>query len=93
MTNPKLDDSIKRVVTIVVDRLIVVIGWYLLLYFLVVFALGVYTNPKDDTDSPTRRSGIALRIDNLTGCQYLEGARGGLTPRTDPSGNHICTGE
>lgn len=65
------------------------------LRFLIVFALvfsvihscgGFGT---DDTDG-TKRSGIALRTDYGTGCQYLEGSLGGLTPRLDTNGQQIC---
>ena len=43
----------------------------------------------DDTDG-NRRSGVSLRVDAGTRCQYLEGTRGGLTPRLDSENNHIC---
>jgi len=47
----------------------------------------------DSTDDGRDRSGVSLRIDNLTGCHYLEGAGGGITPRVDKEGTHICTGQ
>jgi len=43
---------------------------------------------KDDTDSNEKRSGMALRTDNATGCQYLESQRGGITPRLSKGGIH-----
>ena len=43
----------------------------------------------DDVDAG-RRSGVALRIDHGTGCQYIEGQGGGITPRLDRDGRHIC---
>lgn len=46
---------------------------------------------RDSTDGD-RRSGLALRIDALTGCHYLEGSRGGLIPRVTANGEHICSG-
>ena len=46
--------------------------------------------PKDDTDSPDKRSGMSLYIDNLNGCQYLSKFFGGLTPRLDNQGKQIC---
>jgi len=52
------------------------------------FPLGI-----DSTDSGNRRSGMALRIDNLTGCHYLEGTAGGIIKRDDKDGAHICTGQ
>ena len=35
-------------------------------------------------------SGLGLYTDNLTGCQYLSSPRGGLVPRLDKDGTHIC---
>lgn len=43
---------------------------------------------KDTTDPPNGRSGMGLHVDAQTGCQYL--SRGGLTPRLDRDGKHIC---
>lgn len=50
--------------------------------------------PTDSTDvSKWNRSGMALYIDNRTGCHYLEaGMIGGITPRLDKNGEHICDG-
>lgn len=39
---------------------------------------------RDDTDPPAARSGLTIRIDHLTGCQYLD--RDGLTPRIAADG-------
>ena len=47
---------------------------------------------KDDTDPTEGRSGLALHTDNLTGCQYLAKPFGGITPRLDAQGKHICKG-
>lgn len=33
---------------------------------------------------------LGLHTDNLTGCQYLSSPRGGLVPRFDKDGTHIC---
>ena len=50
-----------------------------------------YANPKDDTDPVDGRSGFRLMIDSGTGCQYLQaGYFGGMTPRLNQYGNHIC---
>lgn len=46
------------------------------------------TVAKDATDGETR-SGVYLRIDHETGLHYLEGARGGLTPRLDVNGQQM----
>lgn len=64
------------------------VGCGLLFLFLIIqwaFALG-----KDATDPPHGRSGMRLHTDHETGCQYL--SRGGLTPRLDRDGKHICGG-
>ena len=47
--------------------------------------------PTDDTDaSSTRRSGMSLKTDYGTGCQYLQSTHGNLTPRLDVNGEPIC---
>jgi hypothetical protein len=47
--------------------------------------------PRDDTDTEDGpRSGVNLRTDHGTGCQYLADPMGGITPRLDASGEHIC---
>ena len=63
---------------------------------LIFLAMLLYTSfsSTDSTDvSKFNRSGIRLYIDNLTGCHYLAPLFGGLTPRLDKNGNHICTGK
>ena len=51
-----------------------------------------YVRPYDNTDYGKERSGLTIRTDNLTGCQYLSTPSGGLTPRMDQSGTYqICT--
>ena len=47
----------------------------------------------DSTDNGTDRSGMALHIDNATGCHYLASQHGGMTPRLTPDGEHICRGQ
>lgn len=54
--------------------------------------LNTFIFSRDDTDTPTgARSRLDLHIDNRTGCHYLSTHKGGLTPRLDADGNHICT--
>jgi len=66
---------------------------------LVAYLALILLTPTDSTDaSKWGRSGMVLRIDNLTGCHYLEtaGALGiftSVTPRLDKNGDQICTGE
>lgn len=45
---------------------------------------------RDDSDPPNGRSDMKVHTDALTGCQYLRGPSGGLTPRLDPNGRQIC---
>ena len=47
-------------------------------------------NSRDETDSPTKRSGLVLYTDYGTGLQYIKGGLcGGLVPRVDKDGNHM----
>lgn len=48
--------------------------------------------PLDDTDNHVTgaRSNMTVLIDHGTGCQYLRGPGGGLTPRLDATGKPIC---
>ena len=48
--------------------------------------------PKDSTDPIDGRSGLEIKVDALTGCQYLTTPKGGLTPRLDANGKQICGG-
>ena len=45
---------------------------------------------RDATDPPHGRSDMKILTDHETGCQYLAGGRGGLTPRLDSSGKPMC---
>lgn len=45
---------------------------------------------KDDSDGPNSRSGLTIRRDALTGCEYLETRKGHLMPRLDAEGDQIC---
>lgn len=58
-----------------------------------VVAVGGWLLPadRDDTDAPSGpRSGLLLRIDHGTGCQYLETKSGALFPRMSWNGRQIC---
>lgn len=67
-----------------------VMGWVLLL-FIVSWLISLLPFGRDDTDGPwPNRSGIKVVTDAKTGCQYLAHERGGLTPRLDAEGRHIC---
>jgi len=68
------------------------VGWFA---FALVFTQFLSLTPlkKDDSDPEPegwgRRSGIQVRTDSLTGCQYLETTSGGITPRVDGNGRHV----
>lgn len=50
---------------------------------------GVFGSGLDATDKDSwSRSGAKLITDYGTGCQYL--SEGGITPRLDRDGKHIC---
>lgn len=53
-----------------------------------VFSIPHWIVKTDDTDAQHERSGMRLLIDHGTGCQYLQ--KGGITPRLDETGKHIC---
>jgi hypothetical protein len=44
---------------------------------------------RDVTDPPRGRSGLSLRIDHETGCQYLTAPLGAITPRLNGQGQHM----
>lgn len=65
------------------------------LQLLLVLALLAGCTARDDTDSPTERSGVILITDHGTGCQYLMapgtwGGGSGITPRMGRDGRQIC---
>lgn len=63
--------------------------WIIVLFLaLEFFGLAYFLAPMDSTDSPEKRSGLSIKIDNMTGCHYLY--RGSLTPRMDETGKQIC---
>lgn len=58
---------------------------------IVVFQLGMDKfSDRDSSDMPDKRSGMTIRVDALTGCQYLESRSGHLTPRIDEYLMPIC---
>lgn len=63
----------------------------LTLFSMVLYTIANTTDiGRDSTDTPDKRSGMAIRYDAMTGCQYLESSGGGLTPRLDSTGKQIC---
>ena len=63
--------------------------WFCIVFILFQCIWNIVPIGRDTTDGK-KRSGMALRIDNMTGCHYLEGSKGGITPRLDGQGNHVC---
>lgn len=67
-----------------------------IIIFLLVFSAFLYFQGRydhDSTDNGDKRSGLILSIDAFTGCHYLSTGRGGITPRLNKAGRHICTGQ
>ena len=63
-------------------------------WIILILLVAYVARPINTTDSAIySRSHMGLRIDNLTGCHYLAAFWGGLTPRLDAQGNHICIEE
>ena len=68
------------------------LGLWVVIFYLITTAISQTSLGKDDTDKPgwfTKRSGVELVTDELTGCQYLSAKNGGITPRLDLTGRHI----
>lgn len=49
---------------------------------------------RDDSDNPATgdRSGLWVRVDHLTGCEYLVAPEGGITLRREADGTQVCRG-
>lgn len=64
--------------------------WALVMYWMVVL-IGKFPIQRDDTDPGQwgERSGLVLRTDSLTGCQYISGGGSGITPRLTADGKHM----
>jgi hypothetical protein len=65
-----------------------------ILYCLAICALVIVLSPvfvgRDDSDSPTARSGMTIYRDELTGCEYLGTLFHGMTPRMGADGKQVC---
>lgn len=66
--------------------------WAALRFFAVVWVLSYLLSVlpfwRDSTDPPwPHRSGMVIRTDAATGCEYLETSDGGITPRMDGGGH------
>lgn len=65
-----------------------ILGYMLVGAAMMGWAIDYFRIGYDSTDGE-ERSGLGLHTDAMTGCQYLSRS-GGLTPRLDAKGNHIC---
>lgn len=63
--------------------------WIVVFVFFLTLLLNFFKVGWDSTDGESR-SGLGLHTDNFTGCQYLSSPHGGLVPRFDSTGKHIC---
>jgi|GEM_PF-2083141 len=85
----KLGDHVARGIT---DHLWQLFACWFTAWFILTAGLGWldrhgYLRPIDATDGGfAARSGVKLRTDHGTGCQYLESSDGALTPRMTASG-------
>jgi len=70
-------------------------SWIIAFVLLLVWILVDKAMPYDSTDYPGTRSGLVIKTDALTGCQYLGTSYilpGGLTPRMDGTKHIGCRG-
>lgn len=66
------------------------IGELLFIFIIINLLYMASTYNRDDSNQQgwfSKRSGMAVRTDTLTGCQYL--VDDGITPRLDKNGKHI----
>ena len=57
----------------------------------ILLSIYLFTTPaRDATDPPNGRSNLHLLVDHETGCHYLRAKGGGITPRLNANGKHIC---
>jgi hypothetical protein len=86
MTNEELYEKFKEDLSNYVFKMVIA--------FLVIMLGYMILPTTDSTDySHFDRSGMHLHIDAKTGCHYVASQYGGITPRVDAEGTHICTGE
>lgn len=68
-----------------------------LLLALVVMNIAGFMRRDDSDASDTRRSGLTVRTDHRTGCQYLATVsvwgESSITPRMDADGRQVCDGK
>ncbi len=67
-------------------------AFWIFMCLLVILLILTPASPRDDTDPPEGHSGMKLYVDHRTGCHYLGNPWGGITPRLDAKGKHVCEG-
>lgn len=67
------------------------ITWWVFIIPVIALLSSVFGS-YDDTDDQERkiRSGVSIRVDYRTGCQYLVTMFGGITPRMEVDGRQVC---
>lgn len=75
-----MDFKYKQIENIIVNALLRVVYRTMIIIAVGMLVTSVIISDRDDTDGQ-ERSGLKLRTDHGTGCQYLETVRGGITPR------------
>lgn len=63
--------------------------WGMIIIIIIQLAWNFLPLGRDNSDGD-KRSGFSVHVDALTGCEYLAGKSGGLIPRMDSNGHHIC---
>lgn len=79
--------KIERLTDVVFWRLARCFGFVLVGVFLIQGFLNLIGYGMDSTDGQ-KRSGMALHVDNATGCEYLSVSGGGIAQRFDANGEH-----
>ena len=57
---------------------------------IVIQLIWAFTDIGRDSTDGEKRSGMILSVDAMTGCHYLQGKSGGITPRLNQEGRHVC---
>lgn len=83
--------QIKEVTTTILDGIFLMLIKWFIIGSIIIGIFNYFNVSYDSTDGETR-SGMGMHTDALTGCQYLSTPRGGITPRLNQDGQHICDG-
>lgn len=64
-----------------------------MIYIGVIYLVTMLLTERDSTDPIDGRSNLIILTDNLSGCEYLSSAYGGLTPRIVNGKHNGCRNE